>query len=136
MTHDLAAFLRARLDDDEQAAHKAAALCGCHPESPSWTFGDESTDGRILVVNDPHPDVRRKLSRRWNGSYGGLFTAEHIVRHDPTRILAEVKAKRRIIDRYENYDTDAPELDVPRSVLEALALPYADHPDYQELWRP
>lgn len=132
---DLVAFLRARLNEDERAAQSAASVCGCHPEAPSWSFDDEATDGRIVLVDEPHPRTRRKIGRRWNGSYEGLFMAQHVVRHDPARVLREVAAKRRIVDRYawlrEHGDTgDA------AWVLPLLALPYADHPDYRPEWAP
>lgn len=69
---------------------------------------------------------------------------EHIARHDPGRVLAEVEAKRRILDEYEQatgqYAThsqvSAGEEIGLRFALKALALPYAEHPDYDEAWRP
>lgn len=141
---ELVAFLNACLDEDGQAARKAAALCGCHPEAPSWSFGDESTDGRILVVDDPHPGVRRKLGRRWNGSYEGLFMAEHIVRHDPARVLREIEAKRQMVKMHGqahecvSYDWVSKEIntcmwidaDEACTTLRLLALPYSDRPGY------
>ncbi|WP_020659012.1 DUF6221 family protein [Amycolatopsis benzoatilytica] len=56
--------------------------------------------------------------------------ARHIVRHDPSRVLSEADAKRRIIAVVaEGRDLDA-------RVLRILALPYALHPDYRPEWRP
>lgn len=55
--------------------------------------------------------------------------------HDPARVLAECEAKRRML----------PYLVIPAhrldhcdrcSVLRLLALPYADHGDYDLAWRP
>ncbi|MEU6597834.1 DUF6221 family protein [Streptomyces flaveolus] len=139
---ELVQFLRARLDDDELAARKAAALRGCHPAAPARSFrdGDEPTDGRILIVDEPHPGLRRKIGRRWNRSCEGLFMAQHIVRHDPARVLAEVDAKRRTIDLYDVAAT-SPELDrdawlVLSEVVKLLAVPFASHPDYREEWKP
>jgi hypothetical protein len=73
----------------------------------------------------------------------------HIARHDPARVLAEVEAKRRIIDRAEFVANHGPARDhvraldmttgasaALRDVLRLLALPYADHPAYREEWRP
>ncbi|MFJ7269409.1 DUF6221 family protein [Streptomyces sp. NPDC099050] len=173
MTTDLVQFLRARLDEDNEAARKAAALCGCHPAAPSWTFrdGDDEEDGRIITVGDPHPILlgkRRRLAQRWNQSYDGLFAAQHIVRHDPARVLAEVDAKRRILLLHNIPAVVSPKMaafglrkgespeddrrcagcgldsmddpitpDVSECpILRALALPYADHPDYREEWKP
>lgn len=142
MSNGLVAFLRSRLQEDEDAARKAAELCGCHPPAPSWSFrdGDEPTDGRILVVDDPHPLPKRKIGRRWNNSYEGLFMAEHIVRYDPGRVLTEVQAKRKIVDLYD-VASASPELDrdawlVLKEVVALLALPFAKYPEYREEWRP
>lgn len=76
-----------------------------------------------------------------NGAY-----AEHIARHDPSRTLAEVAARRQILDEYEKQSWilgqghRTPELEAAQSVrekvLRLLALPYATHPAYQEEWRP
>lgn len=95
---ELITAFRAALDAEAKAAHTAAAVCGCHPEAPSWSFGDEQTDGRIVVDNEPHPTIRRKIGRRWNGSYEGMFMAQHIVRHDPAFVLADIAAKRKLLD--------------------------------------
>jgi hypothetical protein len=63
----------------------------------------------------------------------------------PARILAECYAKRRIIDEIrifpDVYSCDAAynesqECNVSEMTLRLLALPYADHPDYDESWRP
>lgn len=98
MTADPLVFLRATLDAAEEAANKAAALCGCHPPASSWAFGDESTDGRILVVSDPHPGTRRRLHRRWNGTYGDMFAASHIALHDPDAVLRRITADRKQLE--------------------------------------
>lgn len=152
---DLVQWLRAQLDEDEAVARKAASLCGCHPPAPSWSFrdGDEPTDGRILVVDDPHPDMKRKISRKWSTTYDGLFMAQHVVRHDPARVLREIDAKRQLLDEHQDvndgscgtcvdakwgYPThggSSPQR-CPCRTLRLLALPYADRPGYREEWRP
>jgi hypothetical protein len=58
----------------------------------------------------------------------------------PGRILAEVAVKRKLVDFLAttiggDYIDDG-EPEVASRVLEFLALPYADHPDYQESWKP
>jgi hypothetical protein len=65
---------------------------------------------------------------------------------NPARALAECEAKRRIIDGAvevarvdlnEPVDPDDQGLrDVGVKILCALALPYADHPDYLPEWKP
>lgn len=97
---DLHDWITQQIDAVAEAARKAAELCGCHPPSPHWTFGDETTKGRILVVDEPHPGVKRKIGRRWNGSYEGLFMAEHVVRHDPAAVLRRCEADRKILEHH------------------------------------
>lgn len=132
----LVEFLNARLDEDEKKAQRAAELCGCHPPASAWTVGDESTDGRILVVDDPHPDIRRKLGRRWSTTYDGLFAAEHIARHDPARVLARVKAQREMLETLEHGLGAWDAAWLAARLLEEWATEHADHPDYREEWRP
>lgn len=73
--------------------------------------------------------------------------ARHIVRWQPARVLAECDAKRRIVEQFQRNEQIghssnilAPEVRRTNLTLEgvllALALPYADHPEYQETWRP
>lgn len=78
------------------------------------------------------------------------YDAEHIAEFDPARVLAEVDAKRRIIDQYEQLradvahwrglgDEDAAPVATEWAygeVVKMLALPYADRPGYLEEWRP
>ena len=64
-------------------------------------------------------------------------------RHDPigeeeafaadaaNRVLADCEAKRRIVEVATAHGTLQ-----SIEILSLLALPYADHPDYQEDWRP
>jgi hypothetical protein len=103
---DLHDWITQRVDATELAARKAAELCGCHPSAPHWTFGDDTTDGRILIADEPHPGVKRKIGRKWNGSYEGMFMAEHVVRHDPASVLRRCEADRRILNRHR-LDPDA-----------------------------
>ena len=99
--------------------------------------------------------VARKASRqkiagpliRWNADSAVLMNSEmleapdraHIARHDPARVLAECDAKRRIIADSMGLGPDG-ELRFPSRQhgypVRCLALPYADHPDYQPEWRP
>jgi len=62
--------------------------------------------------------------------WGNLNVAAH------ARILAEVEAKRRIVDR-ATYMGEAEDRmgGYADEFLSLLALPYADHPDYRQEWR-
>ena len=113
---DLVAFLRARVAEDEARARSAAESYG-----DRWTAdasgGVRGSIEYVSVIGEPgSPD-------------------DYVARHDPARVLREVDAKRRIVDRYawlrEHGDTgDA------AWILPLLAAAYADHPDYREEWRP
>lgn len=141
---DLIAWLRGCLDDDERVAQAAANLCGCHPPAHRWLFEDDDHDGRIVTVDDPHPDVRRQIGRRWNRAYGDLFAARHIARHDPDRVLARTRADRAILDaaeaaaRQAATDTDravAHIAETYNAVVSQLAQPYAGRDGWREEWR-
>lgn len=108
MTDDLIAFLRARLDDDERVA------LSFEVSTDTWLChhcgGSMSSAARL----DDH--LFETGHREWG----------------PARMLAEVEAKRRILDeaiRLMRYDGEF-------EFLEMLALPYCDHPDYRPEWRP
>lgn len=63
--------------------------------------------------------------------------AQHIATWSPKRVLAECEAKRRIVAQERPaWDIDPDAHRVIRWVLATLALPYADHPDYDKSWRP
>lgn len=98
---DLVEFLRARLDEDEEAAQ--AVMARQH-------------------ATDPLPTVFRP----WDLLYSGDL--------DPAvrRLLAEVEAKRRIVSLCDLADDNG--YDIASEVLALLALPYADHPDYDPAW--
>lgn len=140
---DLVAWLRAQLDDDERAA-----LGGRHNPSVGvlrWT-ASHSRGAEWLVGN----------GRELIGWVEGERDADHIARHDPARVLAEVDAKRRVLDLHagdhecstirhgvdwdgqsvEEIDSCTWVLGGDCSTVRLLALPYAAHPDYREEWRP
>jgi len=68
----------------------------------------------------------------------------------PARVLAECAAKRRIVEVQARLDAAHVAVgprrrlrsghrvaeDALQFVLRCLALPYAEHPDYDEAWRP
>ncbi|MFE0651072.1 DUF6221 family protein [Streptomyces sp. NPDC059534] len=123
---DLIAFLRARLDEDEQIARAP------HPAFLAWEY-----DASVWQIRDlgNGNELANVLPRR---AYG-----EHIARHDPARVLAEVDAKRELLSCYEAMAADVLVVtgvesilsEYRRVILPGLALPYADHPDYQDAWR-
>lgn len=132
---DLIAFLRARLDDDEALARQAFA--GHNDAGPVWS---EIWSGAVQLGE--HEDL---LITNDSG------VSRHIERHDPARILAEVGVKRQVIELAEHASALDVDVDgqfrigardtvtepyIGDEILRHLALPYADHPDYREDWRP
>lgn len=63
------------------------------------------------------------------------------VHYEQARVLAECEAKRRIVQMHAKpHYCSGPHIDTnglndPCATVMALALPYADHPDYDEAWR-
>lgn len=124
-------FLRARLDEAEAAAQAAAEDAG----EPDWDvcqawIGPDDGGGWETVVG---PALMR---------VGGEPAALHIMRYDPGAVLREVDAKRRIVDELAFVLSEAArtgderEAGLAETTLALLALPAAEHPDYDEEWEP
>jgi hypothetical protein len=140
---DLIAFLRIRLDDDEQAARSVA------PFAHTTDMAGRRMDESFVIA--------RALPAGGDGSWSqepDPAAARHFARHDPARVRADVAAKRTILELHEPYgdklrmargeisacgtcgSVDDSPVEWPCDTVLALALPYADHPDYREEWRP
>ena len=109
---DLVQFLRARLDEDEARARRAI-------DGPRTAFVSADEDIEPLLFDED-----------------GVFVL-------PARVLREVDAKRQILEECEDADrrSNWPDFDGGvfsglDTAVQHLALPYADHPDYREEWRP
>lgn len=118
-------FLLARIAEDEAGARAASPgpwrIAGTDDERD-----DEDTwPGDVLAVDGIKAAESFALTDRQQ-----FATAGHIARHDPARVLAECEAKRRIVELCDGFDEQG------REVRQLLALPYADHPDYREEWKP
>jgi hypothetical protein len=124
---NLEEFLLARIAEDKRIAVDAAAASG----RETWTGAESPIHGSPA-----------------SGA------AEHITRHDPARLLAECSAKRRIVLACRESRPDLAFLgtrppgmadfflppgdqhQLAALTLALLALPYADHHNYREAWRP
>lgn len=111
-TLTLTDFLLARLADDEERARFV------------WSQVDE--------YNKAHRYEEWRLS--WHDEYDLLCI-------EPDRAIAECEAMRRIVDLHSDIDPcDAHDgatlTTVDCDTLRILALPYADHPDWREEWKP
>lgn len=102
----LAEFLLARIAEDEAAARSA---------------------GREPILLPP-------------GSITLLSHVEYMRHWHPDRVLAECEAKRRIVEDYQHevrdYRAGYTNVQPGHKTMKLLALPYADHPDYDQEWKP
>ena len=117
----LVEFLQARLAEDELTA--LAAVDG----SPRWRTNFDYRD-----VKDEHGHYVVEADSR----HPSLEQAAHIARHDPSRALAEVEAKRLLIAEYLRLDAagDLHTRGIIGDILRALCSVYAEHPDYKPSW--
>jgi hypothetical protein len=112
-------FLTARLDEDEAVARDALDDLDLDGDGSEWTTGH--------------------FDHTMTSNPSALF----IRSRSPEQALADVAAKRAIVaECIEHTDEDAWERDrvaaseLAYATLRLLAQPYADHPDYDEGWRP
>jgi hypothetical protein len=127
VTMTLTDFLLARIAEDEEVARRVGE---------SWF----RYFGQVYVIEgagEGHPawqahrgDDRCQVRTEADG--------DHIARHDPARVLAECEAKRRIVEELRSITMGKWKAGEPWAdrMLGILALPYADHPDYREEWKP
>lgn len=125
----LTEFLLARIAEDEKAALPFRNRLG---EDDAWRC--DEVGGKVRSVMPQHfgnSDVMAESDTH--------LTAAHIARHDPARVLAECEAKRRIVNDLRpegrRIASVRPLWRMHDDILAALALPYADHPDWREEWR-
>jgi hypothetical protein len=62
-----------------------------------------------------------------------IAAAGHMQRFTPSRTLAECAVKRAIVEYGTGAHTSSPE---GYDIVRILATVYANHPDYDESWRP
>jgi Family of unknown function (DUF6221) len=127
---DLVTWFRTQLDDDERVAREAA-----DGDSGRWFVGDK---WNVYCAEDLTPDDDQESNELV--VYGNFKDqSEHIARWDPARVLAEVDAKRRILDRLRDergFYRDDIASGTAEPVIRLLALPLADRPGYLDEWRP
>jgi hypothetical protein len=148
---ELIAFLAARLDEDEAAA-KAWASPPWREDATHWQVVGQREprydNGRgetltVIDVSGRPVDFAEAIQVRWDSNGE---RAEHIARHDPARVLADVAADRALLTALseaakadlgitgEPYDAgwcEALEL-----AVKIRAARFADHPDYRQEWKP
>jgi hypothetical protein len=130
---ELVRFYRAQVDKDEQVA--------CSATQHRWRVDrwTNDHDREFLVVADEDAGAPAfALKSEADG--------EHIVRHDPARVLRAVRSARRLIAeldkaiefyaRPENRGIPAGEVTGLYQAVKLRAEEYDDRPGYLEEWRP
>jgi hypothetical protein len=113
---DLSEFLLARIAEDEEWARdlwERPHFGSCNTQGDQSSLGDECDCGlpaRVLA----ECEAKRRIVAHYLGSRGALAKLT-----DPLR--------RLLGEAINESHADA---------LKPLALPYTDHPDYDESWRP
>lgn len=122
---DLAQWLGEQLEEDERIARRAGD-----------SFRQIGETGVIVATEGDRAE--ECATANWAG------IAEHIVEHDPARVLREIDAKRQALAHYERIQQHTKQ-DVDAYVLaqgavsmqiQIMATAYADRPGYREEWRP
>jgi len=161
---DVLAFLRARYDEREAwalAASKPYPYAAGDPPIPS-TVSEYVADGDPvrLATRETWPSSTRPDDPRWqmrrtyseDAQEMDSAAAGHIAFNDPAYVLADIAAKRLILDAYATEVRVAVEADeftpgvnklwgggrksALAEVVHLLALPFAAHPDYRQKWAP
>lgn len=154
-------FLLARLAEHEAAA-RAASFDQNADTGNGWQWGDQrgglavEVDGDLRGNDGASPYVSLVTTEQYkvdsiNVHFQVLHAqrvpaeaAAHIALNDPKAVLADIAAKRRILDMFNFDPGDDGQLNVyggngPETwhdVLQELAVPFAEHPDYQGEWAP
>jgi hypothetical protein len=147
VSDEIVEFIKTQLDEDEAAVK----TMGVERHGRWWASQriDGSFDPEGTTV---YFDVRRSdgLGYMHLGTPGMLSgpTAAHIARHDPAAVLADVAAKRAVIELYETAKTaleasagtvlaGAAKLNLRAygNAVRALAAAYANRPGFKPEWR-
>ncbi|MCX5201057.1 DUF6221 family protein [Streptomyces sp. NBC_00237] len=99
VTDDLVEFLHARLAEDEAAARAASEPEEWVEKRPTWNVQYWADPDRAAVIADPDSSAYPVVtSIAGEAEDVAEVFVRHIARHDPARVLAEVDAKRRMLD--------------------------------------
>lgn len=114
------------------------------PQQVDWLSNDRTAAAAYYEQWERWAVAEGNAADEWGATIEIADTdAAHIARHDPARVLAECDAKRRIVADHASTHECPKDGDScgwwdgePCDVIRLLALPYADHPDYRDEWRP
>lgn len=147
---DLVEFLRARLDEDEstaEAARRQVAERACPPpQVDEWA----ARAGHWGVVPWLYSGRAEADLAQWGRVEIATLANDHVARHDPARVLAEVEAKCALLARHEPHSMsgcrvcEAPHWGVqvcnhcerawPCPDVRDLARIWRSHPEFREEW--
>jgi hypothetical protein len=112
-TMTLTEFLLARIADDEAVARRIQAVGPCEPAyDPAHVLAECEAKRQIVEMHDPQEG-----------------------REDMPAVCSTCGGFVRRPDYLRGSTDSGYVIPWPCPTLRALALPYADHPDYQEAWR-
>jgi hypothetical protein len=128
---ELVVWLRGVLDEDERVARTL--------DGEGWSAQGCDIHGMRRVTVDYSAEYVVACTLAVRG--------EHIALHDPAAVLADIEAKRRVLDEQarlldgattcDHCDlTHEPAVDLAAVLLRLLAMAYANRPGYREEWRP
>jgi len=120
---DVVEFLRQRLDEEEVQAQLAQH---CAP-SPWKYVGGQKFANTAQILDGASASLGECEDCGVTAEYDDS-PAIHIACWHPARILAEIAAKRAILDGFDPIEH-------PTGPLYALVQPYADHEDFDPAWR-
>ena len=153
---DLTDWLREQIAADETAARAASQGPWRYNPSREWHTDSERLTaaragrlvpgGKEFVCAGPRVDEIGVASTGASDDPQSMADAAHIARWDPTRVLAECAAKRRLLSRHEEdrhragwcsncYTPTGDHRLWPCHVVLALAQSYADQPGFDPAWR-
>jgi len=151
-TVEISEFLTARLKEDETAAKDAAC------EASSIAVSDDEgglarwramDGGEGITTESAYAGAAFLVAPM---GYLEERVAEHVARHDPARVLADIAAKRAVVEHFKvaaeyAQTVDKSQVGVAEAwrvtsiwtqllhVVKLLAAPYADHPDFRPDWK-
>jgi hypothetical protein len=141
---DMIAWLRAQLDEDERLANAATGL--------HW-YSNGGWELRTAPSGEGGPNPRPEswapfwflIAKAGEQPRGAWDDFRHIERHEPAFVLADIAAKRAILDAYEEakryYEgpgraAPAGEVHGLWTAIQHLAYAYRHRPGYLPEWAP
>ena len=135
---ELVAWYRQQLDDDEREAKESAKestrhLAGADPEVVGhWHVVERAATGTFVATRDQWGRVAEVFP-----TYGGAH-ADHIARHGPAAVLADIEAKRAVLDYYEHIEnstlSNPSEYNTAGAMIDMLARGYRHRPGWKQEW--